>query len=464
LNLVDGPATLTYTSSNSNLFNINNSTGKTSVSKEYQTHKTQTVTVTVRATFSDSTYIEESKEITINPVSFDTMAHPISAYFAVSSTTNYMNNNTRYKSTGELFSDNTKQKLDIINYSFAIPQSDGTLTFNDTYIDQVKKLKNYGTRMILVIDGANSSPLKAMVQLCNNDSTRATFVNNIMNLVKTYNFDGVDIDWEFPGTSGLEGYTTEIDQINLNKLLRDLRNVMDTYQDPNGSPYLLTCAIPSSSWGSIRYKFTGNSTLGGINDYCDYVNMMSYDLNNESYTSHLSAAFSSTQSHDYKFSCNYGINKFTELGLDANKIILGSAAYGKAYVITESVSDTDTYLGLNKEAKLCQIKDLSGSYASGTIYYTAITSLMNSGNYTKYTEKNGDNIVGSYLLSNNTITVSTKTGNVTGRIFITYDSVESVQAKCALAKSNTGMGIMIWAYGEDATDTIVNTICNYNWD
>ena len=29
-----------------------------------------------------------------------------------------------------------------------------------------------------------------------------------------------------------------------------------------------------------------------------------------------------------------------------------------------------------------------------------------------------------------------------------------------ILKANKGMGIMVWAYGEDATDTIVNTICD----
>ena len=39
------------------------------------------------------------------------------------------------------------------------------------------------------------------------------------------------------------------------------------------------------------------------------------------------------------------------------------------------------------------------------------------------------------------------------------DSVETVVAKCEYAKAN-GMGIMAWAYGEDSTDTIVDTICD----
>ncbi len=49
--------------------------------------------------------------------------------------------------------------------------------------------------------------------------------------------------------------------------------------------------------------------------------------------------------------------------------------------------------------------------------------------------------------------------NAEDKYFITYDSILSVTEKCKYA-ANEGMGIMVWAYGEDATDTIVNTICD----
>ena len=109
---------------------------------------------------------------------------------------------------------------------------------------------------------------------------------------------------------------------------------------------------------------------------------------------------------------------------------------------------TATYPGLNVAASLTQISGVTGSFASGTIYYTGVQELLETEGYVKYTEKNGSNIVGSYLF------------NSTNNIYITYDSAEAVKAKCEYANSNNGMGVMVWAYGEDATDTIVDTICD----
>ena len=75
--------------------------------------------------------------------------------------------------------------------------------------------------------------------------------------------------------------------------------------------------------------------------------------------------------------------------------------------------------------------------------------LMESGNFIQYNEYNNNGkLVGSYLYS------------AKDKYFITFDSILSVQEKCKLALENEGMGIMVWAYGEDATDTIINTICD----
>lgn len=436
--------TLKWSSSNENLYLISDEIGKTN--QLNQTHKKQTVTVSLEVTGEN--FVETfSKEIIINPVLFDEMVNPAAIYFAVSSIGNYENNNANYIKNGEYFSEKVKENLDMVYYSFAIPQSDGTLTLDTKYLDKVMALKNYGVRVLLVIDGANSAPLKAMVELCNVDATRKKFVDNIMNLVKIYNFDGVDIDWEFPGTSGLDGFTTAIDQVNLNKLLRDLRREFTDYQDEGGSPYILSVAIPSSSWGSARYKFVGDETLGGINDYCDYVNMMSYDLNNPEFTTHLSSCYSSKVSNDFKFGCVYGAERFIELGLDKSKIILGAAAYGKAYKVTADVDMNVTNPALGMSGELTKINGVTGSYASGTIYYNGIIELIESGNYTKYTEYNNGKIVGSYLYS------------LKDDIFITYDSIEAVTEKCVYAKEN-GYGVMVWSYGEDSSETIINTICD----
>ncbi|MBQ2891979.1 MAG: InlB B-repeat-containing protein [Bacilli bacterium] len=442
---VFGGFDVTYTSSDPNLYTIENGFGYTN--RQYQTHQKQVVTVTV--TYSDGT--SESKNIQIDPVLYDEMDHPKSVYFAVGSAGSYKKYNERYLSDGTLFSDKFKENMDMVYYAFAVPQSDGTLTINTTYIEEVMKLKNHGIRVTVVIDGANAAPLKAMVKLCDNETTRAKFVRNILDIVTTYNFDGVDVDWEFPGIlssqSGYEKYTTAVDIANLNSLLKELRAGFNELQDEGGTNYLLTVATPPTDWGVDRYDYKT------INTYCDYVNMMSYDLNKSSNTSHLTHVYQPSNSYSYKFCCDFGVSYYTGLGLDKSKIILGCAGYGKAYKVTGQ-SPNASLPGLGATATLGQVTGygLPGqaiTWNSGTIYYTGIQTLINSGKFKQYNEYNSSGkLVGSYLYSSS------------DNYFITFDSVLSVTEKCKYAQANKGMGIMVWAYGEDATDTIVNTICD----
>ena len=39
-------------------------------------------------------------------------------------------------------------------------------------------------------------------QVVNSDTTREKFVNNIVQFVKEYGFDGFDVDWEYPTQRG----------------------------------------------------------------------------------------------------------------------------------------------------------------------------------------------------------------------------------------------------------------------
>ena len=439
-----GGETIVWESTNPNLYQIDGNIGMTS--RRYQTHQEQSVTVKARV--GSKTY---SKTVKTAPVLYDTPSHPLATYFSVSSASSYTKYSTRYAATNELFSDKFKAGYDFVYYAFAIPNLDGTLTLNETYIDRVMALKAYGIRVTFVIDGANSSALKNLVRVCDNVTSRTNFINNICNMLINYGFDGVDIDWEFPGTlssqSGFEKYTTAVDIQNMNALLTELRAKMNEMQADGGTPYMLTVATPPTYWGTDRFDYVT------INNTCDYVNMMSYDLNKTNQTSHVTHVHIPANNYSYQFSCEYGINYYSSLGLDKSKIILGAAGYGKAYKVTGTVNMSATYPALGVAATLGQVQGYgltlqSVTWASGTIYYHGIMTLKASGNFKEYTEYNKGKVVGSYLYSQS------------DQYFITYDSVTSLIAKCDLAKEYPGMGIMMWAYGEDATDTITNTLAD----
>ena len=253
-------------------------------------------------------------------------------------------------------------------------------------------------------------------------------------MVEKYNFDGVDIDWK-----SSEGAYVVASQ--LNSLMKDLRSALDKSQDRGGSKYLLTAAIPATSWGTTVDRFD----FATLNKYVDYINMMSYDLNNPDKATHLSALYSSSNDKGYGFSCEYGVKIFTARGLDKDKIIIGSAGYGKAYKITTDTS-TEQFPGLGSVAKLTRLDGIPGSFDSGTVFLNGVQVILKNPKYKKYIEYSGDNIVASFLY------------NAEEQIFVTYDSEEVMSAKYNYALENKGMGIMCWAYTEDTADSYINSI------
>jgi GH18 family chitinase len=150
-------------------------------------------------------------------------------------------------------------KLTHINYSFALPNSNGTLQAieNTSKLQQLVTLGHQNNvRVSLAIGGWNDGNDSAFESLAGNAGTRTAFVNNVMNTVRQYNLDGVDIDWEYPdpGTSGN----------NYSALMQQLSTAL------HNEGKLLTAAVVSEGG-------TANGVQPAVFGYVDWLNIMAYD-------------------------------------------------------------------------------------------------------------------------------------------------------------------------------------------
>lgn len=426
---------ITWSSSNENLINFYND--RINVSKIYQTHKKQQVTVTATVELSNGEKIVSSKEIIVDPVKYNELGStPVASYYQSTALNSYKSYNPRYLKDKTLFSEKTKEILDILYFAFGNVNSKGDIIISDSSIlPELRKLKQNDVRILISIAGISSEGSGILANMTSDDNKLASFVKNIMDTVEYYNFDGVDIDWESAGNSSVKAD-------GLNKLLKALREEMNERQDQNGSSFLLTTAIPATKDGGDPTKFD----LKTINEYVDYVNVMSYELQMSNKATHGSALYTSSYDGGYGYSCDYAVNVFTKNGLNKSKIILGVSSYGKTFQLSKT-SNNQTYPGLSIEGNKIQLPGAPNAYATGTVFLVAIQYAISTGRYKKYIEYNNDNqIVGSYLYSE------------TDNIFITYDSEEVIEAKYNYANSYDGMGIMNWAYTQDTYDSYIETI------
>lgn len=87
-----------------------------------------------------------------------------------------------------------------------------------------------------------------------------------------YQFDGIDIDWEYPVSGGQPGnrYRPE-DGENYIKLVKELRSQLNSLEKETGFKYLLTIASPAG------YDKITNFKLSEMEPYIDWFNVMTYD-------------------------------------------------------------------------------------------------------------------------------------------------------------------------------------------
>ena len=377
-----------------------------------QAHKTITTTLTMTMTYKGNR-TSHTGLVNIAPVVFDNLSTGKTVVGYV-----YSGTLSKWGSTSfdGIFTSTALKTLDVVNYGFATVDANGNLVLNNTgytkYLEEVLKLRQQGIRVLLCI-GENSKNFSDMTF----DTTKMNkFVSQVIAAVEEYHFDGVDIDWEFPGVS--TGRDVSVDRPNYTKLIKALRSELDKAQESGGTKYLLTAAIPGTSWGSERYE------MNILDNYLDYVNMMSYDLNNESIACHHSSLHTSTTAKAYGFSIEYGVNRFVSLGFNKNQIVVGMAFYGKYYTGATALGKTANF---NKN-----------------IHYTVIAkNYLGGGEYQQLWD---DVAKAPYILN-------TSTGE-----YISYDNARSITEKCKYSKSSGIKGVMFWDYSEDTTGTLMKAI------
>lgn len=105
-------------------------------------------------------------------------------------------------------------------------------------------------------------------EMASNPIARQNFATKCIELIEDYNFDGIDIDWEYPGYEDHSG--TPADTVNYNLLLRELREKLNELGDRTGKFYGLTAALPCGP------NNIANIDIESVAKYLTEFNLMTY--------------------------------------------------------------------------------------------------------------------------------------------------------------------------------------------
>lgn len=259
---------------------------------------------------------------------------------------------------------------------------------------------------------------------------RARFIEDCKKLIAT-GFDGIDLDWEYPGPySGMNFTGTEADFVNFENLVEEIRAAI-------GPDKLITSAMSADprKLDGLNWNRLSNSM--------DYFNMMTYDMNGgwSNIAGHNAPVYPYTGAEVSFFNWQTLLQKLNEKGVPKNKICMGAPFYGRG-VVTEgpaalnakTVKRSETVQPDGPIVTCADYTNWPKEVYDGTPNYFFIKQKALSPN-SGWTRKWDDEAKVPYL--------------VKGNYFLSYDDEESIGIKAQFINDNSLGGTIVWTvYGD----------------
>ncbi|AHL22681.1 glycosyl hydrolase family 18 protein [Thermococcus nautili] len=311
-------------------------------------------------------------------------------------------------------------------YAFLKPLPNGTVTWADPYADPMNfealqrlKKKYPAVKILVSVGGWTLS--KYFSDIAADPIKRENFAGSVVEILKKYGFDGVDIDWEYPGGGGMEGnHVRPDDGENFVLLLKTLRKALDNAS--TWKHYLLTVAAPADTTIASRVNW------GEVSKIVDFIDVMAYDyagpwLN----VTYFNAPLYRDPSGPGLGSVNETISWYLKR-VPGEKLVLGVPFYGRSFA---NVPPTNhgLYQPFNGTP--------SGTWGPavethGVMDYWDIAGRIASGKCTRYWSS-ASKVPWAYCRG----------------VFITYDDPESIAIKVEYALNHTLGGVMVWEITAD---------------
>ena len=355
-------------------------------------------------------------------------------------------------------------KYSIINYCFFAPQPDGSINSTDSWSDENLLLGqpdwNNGGYIpnTSIVSQAHLNNVKILPSIggwtlssnfpsiAASPAKRQLFAQSCVNLIQTYGFDGIDLDWEYPGFVDHNG--TPQDYYNFTLLLRDVRDAIDNYGQSVNKTMLLTAAVSGS------YTKMDDVDWSNVTPLLDIINVMSYDYFGafDPISNHNSPLFAPQQGNA-QFNLAKSIDLLVnQYNVPPSKITAGVAFYGRSM---KTAGTPQLFASNTGQADVVTFQVDEGT----PLYYS---TLLGMGQFNEHWD---DQAKVPYLTGKNGLNT-----------FVSYDNEQSIGLKAEFIIENNLRGAIIWEItgdyvetfagsgvisGTPLADTLNNVFCNY---
>lgn len=323
---------------------------------------------------------------------------------------------------------------------------DGEMVIGDGEVDidnmaRLNALKADNPNLKLIVSVGGWSWSDHFSRIAMEEKTRRAFANSVVDFLREYDLDGLDVDWEYPVADGEPDNSRDPkDKENYPLMMKVLREALDAAGTVDGKYYLLTIASAQSD------AFVVNADLANSSVYLDFINIMTYDYAGkwEQLALHNAPLYydpNHPKDSGPRLNVAGGVAGHLDGGVPPYKLLLGLPFYGPGWLNCPEPGQFQVCEGGDVPAG-----EKFGTYETFAFDYTDLEE--------NYVDKNG------YVRYWNDVAKVPYLYNSEKKRYISYDDAESFFHKTSFVKSLDLAGVMSWDISGDRNRTLTTAIAD----
>lgn len=229
------------------------------------------------------------------------------------------------------------------------------------------KTKNPNLKVLLAVGGW-SFGTQRFKDMSASQYSRHQFIFSSIEFLREREFDGLDIDWEYPRGPD--------DKKNFVILLQEMKEAFEEEARDTQLPRLLITAAVSAGMEAVRLGYDVTS----IAEHVDFINIMSYDFHGkwENRTGHNSPLYPPANETSWRkqLCMDFAVRMWERLGTPKEKIVVGMATYGRSFTLVDP-----TVHGIDAPAKGGGVEGIYTRESGFVAYYEVCEFLKNGAKY-----------------------------------------------------------------------------------
>lgn len=322
----------------------------------------------------------------------------------------------------EALSESDAKKLTHINLAFGSYGNDGSIRAHHPIADHIPEIRKWNPDIKIVLSMVQHQQ-DSFTKICSTPELIKTAAKNSAEACLEFDYDGIDLDWEYPCVPSNNQDTCKEDKYRFTAFCQALRDEFDAIEAKTGRHYIVSIAA-----GADLY-YCESTEMDKLANILDYVNVMTYDLKCgfHALVGHHTNLYSVTGDY-FMNSCDQALRLFERYGVPREKLLLGGAFYSRKW---ENIPD--------RNHGLLEISRTGGGY--GPDFATLDREYINKNGYVRYWDEEAQ---APWLFN--------------GSTFISYDDEQSWKAKAEYVNREGFAGVFYWEHKCDSTRKLLNAI------